>query len=72
MCFPLGRLPVMAFIYWREDGKVSLPGALLWAHIFTVIYYVWLATGCIAVGRLLSGKSSWTNSALTPGRTALG
>ncbi|MDA8167470.1 MAG: DUF2334 domain-containing protein [Actinomycetota bacterium] len=57
-----GPLPVMAFIYWREDGKVSLPGALLWAHIFAVIYSVWFAAGCVAVGRLLSGKSSWTKT----------
>ncbi|MFA5801356.1 MAG: DUF2334 domain-containing protein [Thermoleophilia bacterium] len=60
-----GPLPVMAVIYWKEDGKVSLVGAFIRAHIFTVVYYVWFLAGCIAIFHLARGERSWAKTERT-------
>lgn len=60
-----GPLPILAYIYWKEDGRVSLPAAFIRAHIFTVVYYVWFISGCIAIFRLARGQRSWAKTART-------
>lgn len=60
-----GPLPLLAYIYWREDGGMSLPKALLRAHIFSVVYYIWFVSGCIAIYRIAVGHHSWAKTART-------
>jgi cellulose synthase/poly-beta-1,6-N-acetylglucosamine synthase-like glycosyltransferase len=60
-----GPLPVLTVIYWKEDGNVGLLRAIIRAHIFTVVYYVWFVAGCIAIFRLARGESSWAKTERT-------
>lgn len=57
-----GPLPLLAVIYWKEDENVSLLGAMVWAHIFAIVYYIWFVAGCIAIWRLFRGHDAWVKT----------
>jgi 1,2-diacylglycerol 3-beta-glucosyltransferase len=58
--------PAIAYsvVYWtreRKDG-LSLPGAILLAHLYVGYGLIWYVAGWRAVARTLRGRSGWTKT----------
>jgi len=53
----------LAVVYWRRSGDVSLPSALLLAHLLAIYYYVWYVAEWKAIVRIISRKNGWAKTA---------
>jgi cellulose synthase/poly-beta-1,6-N-acetylglucosamine synthase-like glycosyltransferase len=61
-----GLAPFYAFTFWLHEESISFPRALVYAYIYTLYSYMWFIAGWRAVGRILTGRSSWAKTARIP------
>ncbi|MEW1914391.1 glycosyltransferase [Kitasatospora sp. NPDC085895] len=54
-----------AYVYRKRERRLGLLRCLLLAHLFVAYGYLWFAAGWWAVGRVVSGRTSWLKTART-------
>ncbi|MEV6212891.1 glycosyltransferase [Kitasatospora sp. NPDC051914] len=54
-----------AYVYRKRERRLGVLHCLLLSHLFVAYGYLWFAAGWWAVGRLMSGRTSWLKTART-------
>jgi 1,2-diacylglycerol 3-beta-glucosyltransferase len=60
-----GVAHVYAFVYRRRAYEVGLLTSILYGHAYVLYGYIWFVSGWWALGRSLSGRSTWLKTART-------
>ncbi|BFV56863.1 glycosyltransferase family 2 protein [Kitasatospora sp. CMC57] len=54
-----------AYVYRQRESELGFLHCLLLAHLFVAYGYLWFAAGWWAIGRTVSGRTSWLKTART-------
>lgn len=66
----IGPAMVLAFIYWRRAGDLSLRKAFVMGHLLSIYNFIWYVAEWRALFRIVLRKNGWAKTARTAEPTA--
>jgi len=62
-CLSFGLAPIFGYVYAKREPTVSLPKAVLLAHLYVLYAFMWFAAGWIGALRAVARRGSWAKTA---------